>query len=1598
MSTISDNPVNPREEVATRVGKIYNQSPWMSPAATLSLAKGNASDQAVDVLSDQAAKNYGNYASSEKKTTHWALKGLGFLANKASFIGKLIDKTPIAPAVKGALRYTELTMRTIPDIVQGSISDIRDDNGNVDGWWASTPLGVALDNPELLGDGYFEGEKTREIQAEKARKRRGEINGSAYTIGRDAANQIFVPGSQPYNILSGIIDGFVTVFTDPTSAAGKIIKQSRIAKNVIPDASDLKASGVLSDLVRGVDLGTNNQYIFDESKFGKLMNSRMGRRITDAYVAETDPLRIIENSKNKIDYITAMQLANAKTSQEVLGIIGKQAVRLSDELGQGLLFPESLKYIKTPGVIQRNAPESLKLVAERIPLARNIRRKWLSTVPPDQISFMGTANDKTQTIISLSNYLKRNGFNPYLDGDDIAAQNVMKKAFRVVDNKQSGYAIKKLMFDVDDGASQKDGLFALMLRKSGIEQEQIVAALKDVQEGIDKIRNYHVARTGEVLDTGLLGSLDQMGLIDSKMWSDFNTVPGEIGLISPGAIVEMLDRSIILPDSKIFDELTRLKNSPKFRNPDAKVQSQTELAKRPFVDTLDLVQQTYWKPLALATGGYVLRNSLDFNLRALMGGMSNVFTHPLHYFQILSHRRMPGTFNEGLQFNFVDDELDDIEEIFGDLQQFHSLRNTGAHHQVEQIAGKDVMKDGSVTVVSRSRGETEQHTTGIIDNLKRIKRDPLMGLLAKVLHLPLQNQIKIVESLIYNNPNIRQQLVELLNNGLRGTDNAGNQATIYINKNADLLDNRELAEIFTNHTRLKIEEVIGIGGTDNPLVPIAKYGVLPMAGETSFVIGAGDELYELAKQATKLDSNIFSISRTGVDSKGNLILTQEVYGIELIDDYYKLSSNGAEFRVLRLKNGESVLENSNDLGPADLREYIDNAAQITEQGIDGAAQMKFLPDSISYVNRTLSDEQKGFFDRAVRSIFGEFYGKRVVLQMEKSPVFRQYYYRAAAENAELLSQREAQKLLDNIRTYSATAASERGSTIVVVRGKPKKWSNLTEREKMIVYVGNEKTLTKMEQAALPRKPGVLILSSGRTGTVEQLQDYASKYALRKTEELLFDATSKNNMQEAFRIISPFNAAWAEVLTTYAKFFVEDPTRVIKAQRVFNAGVNAKFDENGDGFFFKDPASGEYKFTIPGSQQLVNLALQLPSDSGISFTAPLKGLSVGLGFSPGVGPLVQIAASKLLPDVPDMNFARKILLPYGGTFNDATDLKNSSLVPGWIKKGLSAITADKTDLSGVFGQTFTDTLRYLAASGKYDRSNIEDSEKLLKDATSKARWLTVFRALSQFAGPAAGAPTYEVKVNNDTVYSSFLIKEFAKLKENNYDTAVAEFLKLYGDDASIYVSSKTKAVDGGLETSEEFGNFELNNKGLFSTYPDVAGYLGPTVEGFSQSVFGRQVDAGKRKYQSAEDIIASAELKVGSSLYRAARLKAGKYPAANQRLWLANYRVRLNKEYPGFPVKASFDPGRFPNTVVALQKLVDDPRTANNRNAISIKQYLAYREQARQKLFNVGLSDLKNAKAAQPLRDWLQSKAAELMRENPGFQRVYDRELSAELED
>jgi hypothetical protein len=1497
-------------DLAKRIGDIYRANPWMKPGEILALAKANASDQLVNAASTQSGKQLNVRLEPNKpQSKNW------------------VERNVYDP-LKSAARYTFATLNLAPELAQNVASQaLNPDNPEgFDGFFKSTSLGTMIaaskgeidpntGQPITAGEGFFLGGTALEKQAERARRVRGTINGNAWTLGRGAADVVSAPGTKPYSILSGFIDGAVNVFADPTLVAGKALKGVRTAGATIPGLKTAEEISAFAKVARqgelaAAGLSDAETIAWNGSKFREYFETNgKAQRLIDTVVERDDAYDIFSNVfKGKIDVATANRLAQTTNRDEILAIVGEQTNRMDAQLSG--LFPEDIR--------------ELMGARERLPGYNTWRNSKLLTKIPDHVIRSGSAEDSIKAVNSYGNYLKTIG----LDLTQGEGKDFMKEVMRVfADPTAAGSGAINTLFETTVKRVVVDDLTKGVL---GLEKEAADEIAKTLFERVavlrDDIKTYLINESGSPDDFGLIGALNDSGNL--VVGDDIN--PNNIRnlvLAGPGSLVELADKIQVLPDIR---SVRRLTSNPFVRRNVAR------RAGEPGAVTAlsDYLQNEIWKPLTLMTGGYVMRNMFDAQIRMAAVGRDGFFNHPFRYIMTVLNKTLPEGFMRGgvgqMDEGFIDtaQNFDEYASKFQEALEFGIRRNLDDPKKLYERG----IRNGAFITVNKI-GNKEQYLEGVYDELRRLSQDQINNAVAK--GIPQDEMVAWFRN--NNDPKAVAALDKLrryLEGGLDTVDvTTGRHHIVRIAQGGV---NDDVLAAWVN--RLGNPRIQALTGGDDTLRFAIAHRRMPLTASETI---NPNNLVDADFFDGSLRQGVGSIVRMGMDGDEPILAVVT-------------SVNGPNSWTARRLSNFDVWDSAE--GKKELQGYITGLYN---------SPVNTLPDWVKFaqtvgVPKTKEISEKALqankaLNRAVDGFFG-FYGRKSA-KYERSPVFRQFFYEQFNKNADLLSRDEARDLL---RSIPGRAERLEMNPEQLFGGK-KQYDELVAK----------------------------LNSANGTGTVKQLEDYSQIRALQSTKETLFNAAERNNLEDIMRIIIPFGAAWREILSSYAKFAVEDPRTIRRAQLIYNGATNFDPDNDGQGFFYKDPITGANTFNLPFSGEFTKLLTGVNAP----LQANVKGLSMGLQVIPAVGPVVQMAASEIIPDTPSTDSIISVLLPYGRK-------EPSALVPGWASKMYSALRDNEGKLQSIYANTYGETVRAMSASGEYELNDPAEKERLLQDSKWRARVLTGLRALSQFAGPTVGNPEAIIKTDQGDVYASFLVKEFQVLQQENYDTAVKEFLNRHGDDALLYISSKTQSVQPGVQASDQFGDWERKNKDVMSAYKNVAAYFATGGDDFSFSVWERQIRLGQRKRLSADEMIDLAQYKVGNSIYRDLKKQGGKYPNAEVKSWLSRQRQKIHEQYPGFPAKAIFTLGEFERNVEEMGRAVNDTRLADNPIAQAVREYLEYRTKAVDSYVKSGgkPGGFATAKSAADLRQWLFNIGTALSEVEPDFQRVWDRELSSEVDE
>ena len=584
-------------------------------------------------------------------------------------------------------------------------------------------------------------------------------------------------------------------------------------------------------------------------------------------------------------------------------------------------------------------------------------------------------------------------------------------------------------------------------------------------------------------------------------------------------------------------------------------------------------------------------------------------------------------------------------------------------------------------------------------------------------------------------------------------------------------------------------------------------------------------------------------------------------------------------------------------------------------------------------------------DDMTRWFFQSVYGKYSD-KLNRSPAFRGFYWRRVEELIPHMDQTTARAMLDEARG----------------------------------------TIPKRQYEAMERRAAAANGDLDREA-VDQLAGHA---ALEDTTDLLFDTTNRTQLFDVVRVMMPFGEAWREIITSYGRLIRQNPRSIRRFQQAING-------MRGAGIMYKNEY-GEESIALRGSGPLMEMATLGAVKADLSVGA--KSLSIGTSVIPGMGAVVSMPVYKLIPDEPGTDWMREVLFPYGKpTGVDAVPL------PGWSKRILESTGWVGGDVALNTQQAVMDQL-YTKDPDRY----AGDMELLIADAKAVSQGVLMMRGIAQAFSPGAPTVRYIAETEEGDVAAAKLAEEFRTMqlpeseggRNMDYNDAVEEFLDRHGSGAALYIVGKTEAQVKGLDATRDFSNFERENGWLFSDHTEIAGYFGPHGAGFDYGTYVRQLEAGYRRKLTTNERIAAANQVIGSMMVRnqeeilEAQTPREEWGPA-QRTYLKLYKMELEKELAGYTRHAAYDVNEQKRQTDDLFEAAHDERLADNKTAAAIREYQVQRQKMLDDAASKGYAGIAESNATSVHRTYLTLYGEALAREEPGFQVVWDRLLSREVE-
>jgi hypothetical protein len=1455
--------------------------------------------------------------------------------------------------------------------------------GFFDGWFASTDFGAMLSG-EDAGNGFFIGEKAYERQQEKVKAYRGMYGGNALTLGRGFSGIFVEPNSQPYNWLSGAVD-----FTKAV---------------VVPSLPGLsvagKATSKLGDIAgvrRAAGLTEFGSSRVVASRANRWLDTRAGNR-TAQYFADVNNYEEMSDILPKADFALRQDLVDAKNVDEVKQILRnnlEDTAPTTEVLGRMNVPQETLGLGLRPGLTNI---DDIKIGAGsrlyRGMMRRSSRLDKMSAPVPgrelkididETLNPLAAGVQITQTIDNARNYMR------LVKADAAGRQRVltgMAKAFREGDRA----ALKRLI---------DEDLTDVVARKMATQKSVFDGASYDFIKEMFKV---YRRETGDHPKLGFLNgnesgitaeAIDDLVVASAKG----DEVVATLKLDTAHTATEAAKLSTFFPDPRRIRRVTsqfapiwaRMKRNPELYGDPNKLNV-----------GVTFVAEKMFRTMSLLTGGYTTRNMLESSLRTLnIPGVKTGPAHPIEWLRAMSRMTFKGDV-DGNEFTQHGAKI-----ARGGLYDWEKSAGVAAREvQLDPAQSKIIgFQNGSYEIAARGTGQ--DYVEGIATEIRLLAGDEVARLIA---------------------------------------DGADTDDIVLFLKSAEGQD--YLNKLQSRWSGRTLRDADGNEFTGNVI-----FKRTLQDGTEEFIDG------NLRKFAEKM------YERVQVKTGGRQSLKEII--ANAAEDGRFINLDGAEqyaFANGRYLGGAVDEFERYDYTEAFLKEISRLVATDTE---------KTLPSYVKYVSKpkTMPTGKARPFsdwaDKTTRHFFSYVFGKKEGI-LNRSPVFRQLYYNKLDElmDAGDLNAEAYAYMYRNIMEAAVKQPEDQLRLMKSIKPDPntgkyewngfqigqKEWDIRVRRaEKRLVrnksrdiddwaarYVGSKSRWEKIKNGASSAN------EQGLSG--DQASWVAKAFAADETQRAFFNAAEANNFVDVLRIAVPFGAAWKESMQYNLKQVALKPNRLRKVENTVRSIRDADPDNDGNGFFYEDPVTGEMMFNVPFGREAAIIASayaggiltqtltggrggrfavgavlggtggavatsqgsEAMERLGVQWTAPARSFSQVLQILPGFGPAVQIPAASILSDRPEYKDILQVVSPFGG-YENITD----AVTPAWAKKFSQAITANP-ERDRWYADLYIDSFRSLVATGDFDWQNKQEMEQAQKQAHQIARSLLVLRALGQFTGPYRPEPeivvptSYEGKINlgdvevmvDNNVRASVLAATFRELQQEDYPTAVQKMLKAFGPEVLMFMPGLTRTEVGGLQATTEFDNWYLDNRDVADQFPDVYAYFAPEGSEFDFQAYLRQLRSGQRERRSSTaELTRDAEAIVGRALYMETIDFYGPVISQGERDYLQQYRADLEKRYPGFGT-VPIDLNEQQRLFQELETMALDPRLDRNGTALGLREYFAARQSVIElaRLQSGYVNDPLASNANAELRQFLRDTGSRLMVKYPSFGRVYSRLLFDEIDE
>ena len=501
-------------------------------------------------------------------------------------------------------------------------------------------------------------------------------------------------------------------------------------------------------------------------------------------------------------------------------------------------------------------------------------------------------------------------------------------------------------------------------------------------------------------------------------------------------------------------------------------------------------------------------------------------------------------------------------------------------------------------------------------------------------------------------------------------------------------------------------------------------------------------------------------------------------------------------------------------------------------------------------------------------------------------------------------------------------------------------------------------------------------------SLKAIQNSARRKALQETRDLLYDLAERSEFSDMLGVISPFFNAWQEVLTRWAGLAWENPQWVARASHIlrndFEVGsyfqtvrIGGEEVEQSDGTTKMVGGEKYFQFRLPEfAQDFMGSGLfskAIDEQGTIRFRA--DSLNMVTQVIPGVGPIVQLAASKIVDYDPNLEDAFSFILPYGPTRGDTiADQTWEAFLPAYWKRAKAWVDghtgSDNRSLESQAMSILQTRLVEMKEGTRpqIDFDNGDEVAEFLQEVKDDARNFMFLRAIASAFSPAS--------IGFHSPYQEY-IDYSRELKAKNPRTADEEFMNYLldeGQEGFFALSARFSKSNEGLPSTIEAEMTRTKYLDMIRRYPEVGGLI-IGIEGggearWSAAVYERQMreetspgsGMTRRERLSLEDFLDDIRVregwveygKVNDIVYNEMRARGlPNLRVAEARDLVAVRRAAiadLGEKYPRwYDVYRNPDLTKWEDRIAGLRAIVKDERLSQRDDIRLIGEYLKMRD-------------------------------------------------------